>query len=143
MLVEAREESRTTHVAHVTCPPHKPSHIHEDIRQMTRDFTYADEQQDEAVKKEEKRKKQLAMLELAFGLIIALFSLLTAAGAFAALAIPAEAAVAGSAAGWTRALSSMSGGSASASRIISLATPGSALGKSIKSMNGKYSSKGF
>ena len=118
-------------------------HIHGDIRQMTRDSKYADEQQDEAVKKEEKRKKQLAMLELAFGLIIALFSLLTAAGAFAALAIPAEAAAAGSAAGWMRALSSMSGGSASASRIISLATPGSALGKSIKSMNGKYSSKGF
>jgi len=56
-------------------------HIHGDIRQMTRDSKYADEQQDEAVKKEEKRKKQLAMLELAFGLIIALFSLLTAAGA--------------------------------------------------------------
>jgi hypothetical protein len=34
-------------------------HIHEDMDKITRDFTYADEQQDKAVKKDEKRKKRL------------------------------------------------------------------------------------
>lgn len=27
VLMEWKEESRTTHVAHVTCPPHKPSQM--------------------------------------------------------------------------------------------------------------------
>lgn len=42
---------------------------------MTRWFTYADEQQDAAVKKDEKKKKALAAMELAFGIIAAVFQL--------------------------------------------------------------------
>ena len=52
-------------------------HILEDIDALTRWFTYADEQQDAAVKKDEKKKKALAAMELAFGIITAVFQLFT------------------------------------------------------------------
>ncbi|KAH6875193.1 hypothetical protein BKA58DRAFT_454051 [Alternaria rosae] len=54
-------------------------HILEDIDALTRWFTYADEQQDAAVKKDEKKKKALAAMELAFGIITAVFQLFTTA----------------------------------------------------------------
>ncbi|KAG9190448.1 hypothetical protein G6011_08536 [Alternaria panax] len=42
-------------------------------------FTYADEQQDAAVKKEEKKQKRIQQMELAFGIITAVFQLFTTA----------------------------------------------------------------
>ncbi|KAI4658712.1 uncharacterized protein J4E79_006470 [Alternaria viburni] len=54
-------------------------HILEDIDQLTRMFTYADEQQEAAIKKDEKKKKALAAMELAFGIITAVFQLFTTA----------------------------------------------------------------
>lgn len=54
-------------------------HILEDIDGLTAMFTYADEQQDAAVKKEEKKQKRIAQMELAFGIITAVFQLFTTA----------------------------------------------------------------
>ena len=53
-------------------------HIHEDIDKITRDFTFTDEQQDEAVKKYKKRKKNLTQLEMALAIITAIFALFSA-----------------------------------------------------------------
>jgi hypothetical protein len=50
-------------------------HILEDIDQLTRMFTYADEQQEAAIRKDEKKKKALAAMELAFSVITAIFGL--------------------------------------------------------------------
>jgi hypothetical protein len=53
-------------------------HIHEDLKRLTQMFTYADKQQNEAVKKEEKKQKRIAQMELAFGIITAVLGLLSA-----------------------------------------------------------------
>ncbi|KAL1797223.1 hypothetical protein ACET3X_003829 [Alternaria dauci] len=50
-------------------------HVVEDLDRLTAMFTYADEQQDEAVKKEEKKQKRIQQMELAFSIITAVFQL--------------------------------------------------------------------
>ncbi|CAN9417814.1 unnamed protein product [Alternaria alternata] len=54
-------------------------HIVEDLDRLTAIFTYADEQQDAAVKKEEKKQKRIQQMELAFSIITAVFQLFTTA----------------------------------------------------------------
>ncbi|KAI4612478.1 hypothetical protein J4E80_007212 [Alternaria sp. BMP 0032] len=53
-------------------------HILEDIENLVKMFTYADEQQDAAAKKEAKKQRRIAQMELAFGIITAVFGLLGA-----------------------------------------------------------------
>ncbi|CAN9195413.1 unnamed protein product [Alternaria alternata] len=54
-------------------------HIVEDLDRLTAMLTYADEQQDAAVKKEEKKQKRIQQMELAFSIITAVFQLFTTA----------------------------------------------------------------
>jgi hypothetical protein len=60
-------------------------HIHEDIARLTRQFTYADEQQDAAVKEEERKAKKKQRMELIINFIGIMIGLLTAGLGFLAL----------------------------------------------------------
>jgi hypothetical protein len=89
-------------------------HIHEDIDKITRDFSYADEQQDKAVKKDEKKKKQLAQMGMAFAIITAIFALISALAGIMALqadsvaySLSESAAAASVVATWTRAVNTL------------------------------------
>jgi predicted P-loop ATPase len=125
-------------------------HIVEDLDRLTAMFTYADEQQDAAVKKEEKKQKRIQQMELAFSIITAVFQLFTTAanilnyrpGTLTAMfnKFPRAQSLANK---WQRGLSAMSNKFPNASRLAKFASrrkPGDGLlrEKSIENSQSKF-----